>query len=63
MSVNLRKRSNIGLLLALIVATIAVMVLGLMWFRGRGEPLVVEVAYGSLVLIAALFVYDKLLVQ
>ncbi|WP_101295961.1 hypothetical protein [Halegenticoccus soli] len=63
MSVNLRKRSNVGLLLALIVATIAVMVLGLMWLRGRGEPLVVEVAYGSLVLIAALFAYDKLLVQ
>lgn len=63
MSTNLSDRRNVGALLTLIVATLVVLVAGTGWLRGQGEALVVEVAYAALVLIAALVVYDKLLVQ
>lgn len=63
MSVNMRKRRNVGILLALLAGTILALAGGVLWLRGRGEPLVVEVAYGALVILVALFVYDGVLVQ
>lgn len=63
MSVNMGKRRNVGILLALLAGTVLALAGGVMWLRGRGEPLIVEVAYGSLVLVVALFVYDGVLVE
>ena len=63
MSVDLRKRRNIGLLVALIIGTIVAIIAGTAWLRGQGQTLVVEVAYTSLVLIVALYLYDRLLIM
>jgi len=63
MSTNLSDRRNVGVLLTLLVMTLVALVGGTGWLRGQGEALIVEVAFGALVLIAALVAYDKLLVQ
>ncbi|WP_227378699.1 hypothetical protein [Haladaptatus halobius] len=63
MSANLNEQRNVGILLALIVATVVVTAAGIAWLRGQQEPLIVEVAYAASILIAALFAYDKMLVQ
>ncbi|RDI70033.1 hypothetical protein [Halopelagius longus] len=63
MSVNLENRRNVGFLLALVVATVLVAAVGILWLRGRGEPLIVEVAYGLLVLLGAAVAYDNYLIQ
>lgn len=63
MSINLRRRRNVGILAALVVATVVLLMGGTLWLRGQGQSLIVEVAYGTLVLVAALIMYDKLLVR
>lgn len=63
MSTNLRRRRNVGILAALVVATVILLMSGVLWLRGQGQPLIVEVAYGTLVLVAALILYDQLLVR
>jgi hypothetical protein len=62
-SVNLRNRRNVVLLVALVVATIVAILGGTAWLRGQGQNLVVEVGYASLVIILALVIYDSVLVQ
>lgn len=63
MSVNFDNQRNIGVLFTLLVATIVVAGAGIVWLRGNGEPLIVEVGYALLVLLGALFAYDQFLVQ
>ena len=63
MSVNLRHRQSVVLLVALVVATIVAIHGGAAWLRGQGQNLVVEVGDASLVIILALVIYDSVLVQ
>lgn len=63
MSVNLRSRRNVVLLVALVVGTLVAIVAGTAWLRGMGQNLVVEVGYASLVLLLALYLYDRELVR
>ncbi|MFC6823573.1 hypothetical protein [Halopelagius fulvigenes] len=63
MSVNLDNRRNVGVLVALVVATVVVAAAGILWLRGNGEPLIVEVGYTLLVLLAAALAYDNYLIQ
>lgn len=63
MSVNLESRQNKGLLVALVVGTVVALAGGIMWLQGRGTTLIEELAYVVLVLVAALYVYDRLLVM
>ena len=60
MSVNLNKSQNVWALAALVVGTLAAIAVGLSWLEG---PLIEEVAYAIVVLIVALVLYDKSLVQ
>ena len=60
MSVNLNKRQNVGILAALVVGAIVVIVTGLMWLE---SPLIEDVVYVLIIVIATLVLYDKLLVQ
>lgn len=60
MSVNLSNNRNVGILAALVIATIAGVVGGVVWYEG---PLIEEVLVVTVVLLAALVLYDKLLVQ
>lgn len=63
MSVNLSDQRNVALLTILVVATIVVAGTGIMWLRGAGYALIEEISYLLLVIIVALFAYDRLLVQ
>lgn len=63
MSVNMNNRRNIGILAVLIVATVVVTAAGVLWLRESQNSLILEVSYTLLVLIAALFAYDRYLVQ
>ncbi|ELZ32481.1 hypothetical protein C474_06657 [Halogeometricum pallidum JCM 14848] len=63
MSVNFDNKRNVGVLFALLAATVVAAGAGILWLRGSGEPLIVEVGYTLLVLLGALAVYDRFLVQ
>jgi len=64
MSVNFGKRRNVGILLGIVVATIVLVFFGTQYLRTEmGWNLVGELAYAFLILVLALFAYDKLLVR
>jgi hypothetical protein len=64
MSVNFSKRRNVGILVAILVATVVLVFVGTQYLRNSLEwNLVGEVAYAFLILVLALFAYDKLLVR
>lgn len=63
MSVNFSKRSNIGIVLGILVAAVVLVVAGTGWLRNNGFYFVGELAYSFLILILALVAYDKLLVR
>jgi hypothetical protein len=63
MSVNLDNQRNVGILVALVAGTIAVMAIGIMWLQGQGTNLLEEFGFAIIVLLIALVLYDKLLVM
>jgi hypothetical protein len=64
MSVNFGKRRNVGILLGILVATIVLVFVGTQFLRNSmGWNLIGELAYAFLILVLALFAYDKLLVR
>ncbi|MFB6140636.1 MAG: hypothetical protein ABEJ26_09410 [Halosimplex sp.] len=64
MSVNFDKRRNVGVLLAIVVATAVLVFVGTRFLRNSmGWNLIGEVAYSLLILVLALFTYDRLLVR
>ncbi len=63
MSVNLDNQRNVGILVALVAGTIAVIAFGIMWLQGQGTNLLEEVGFAMFVLVLALILYDKFLVM
>jgi uncharacterized membrane protein YdjX (TVP38/TMEM64 family) len=64
MSVNFGKRRNVGILLGIIVSTVVLVFVGTQFLRNSmGWNLIGELAYAFLILVLALFAYDKLLVR
>ncbi|WP_416841748.1 hypothetical protein [Haloferax sp. DFSO52] len=63
MSIELNNQRNVGILVALIVGTIAAIAIGINVLQGFGTNLLEEVGYAIVVLVIALVLYDKLLVM
>lgn len=63
MSVNLDNQRNIGVLAALILGTLGVLFAGFTWLQAQGTTLIEDIAYALLVLVIALYLYDRLLVM
>ncbi|MCU4802481.1 hypothetical protein OB920_19130 [Halobacteria archaeon HArc-gm2] len=64
MSVNFDKRRNVGILAGLILATAVLVFVGTQFLRNSlGWNLIGELAYAFLIIVLALFAYDKLLVR
>ena len=63
MSVDVQNRRNKAVLIALIAGTVAMLAIGLSWLQSQGTTFIEELAYAILVVLAALFLYDKLLVM
>lgn len=63
MSVNLDDRRNLGTLAALVIGTLVVSGVGLAWLRARDIVLIEELGFVILVLVVAVYLYDRLLVM
>lgn len=63
MSVDFRNRRNVGIFAGILVVTIVLVVLGTGWLRNNGFNLVGEVAFIFLVLVLAIYTYDRILVR
>lgn len=66
MSVNLEEKRNLGVLAALILATVVAIAGGIVALKSQNVipvTLIEEVAWTMLVLVLALVAYDKLLVM
>lgn len=63
MSIGHQNTRNICVLFALIVGTITATVVGVSWLHGQGTTLIEEFAYTAIVLVAGLYMYDRLLIM
>lgn len=63
MSVNLDDRRNLGTLAALVIGTLVVAAAGMTWLRSNGAVLIEELAFLILVLVVAVYLYDRFLIM